>query len=44
MLHIRKIDDNLKNLHDEEVKNINFSEFSKSIREEQNHRTLAKLM
>ena len=45
MLHIPKIDDYLKILTDEEVKDfvaINFSEYFKSIREEQNLRKVAK--
>ena len=45
MLYIPKIDDYLKTLSDEEVKNfvaINFSEYFKSIREKQNRRKAAK--
>ena len=45
MLHIPKIDDYLKILTDEEVTGfvaINFSEYFKSIREEQNLRKVAK--
>ena len=45
MLYIPKIDDYLKILTDEEVKNfvvINFSEYFKSLREEQNLRKVAK--
>ena len=45
MLYIRKIDDYLKTLTDEEVKDfaaINFSEYFKSIREEPNLRKIAK--
>ena len=45
MLHIPKIDDYLEILTDEEVKDfagINFSEYFKSIREEQNLRKVAK--
>ena len=45
MLHIPKIDDYLKLLTDEEVKDFvatNFSEYFKSIREEQNLRKVAK--
>ena len=47
MLHIPKIDDYLKILTDEEVTGfvaINFSEYFKSIREEQNLRKVAKLL
>ena len=47
MLHIPKIDDYLEILTDEEVKDfvaINFSEYFKSIREEQNLRKVAKLL
>ena len=47
MLYIPKIDDYLKILTDEEVKDfvaINFSEYFKSIREEQNLRKVAKLL
>ena len=47
ILYIPKIDDNLKILNDEEVKDfvaINFSEYFKSIREEQNLRKVAKLL
>ena len=47
MLYIPKIDDYLKLLTDEEVKDfmaINFSEYFKSIREEQNLRKVAKLL
>ena len=47
MLHIPKIHDYLKILTDEEVKDcvaINFSEYFKSIREEQNHRKVPKLL
>ena len=45
MLYIPKIDDYLKILTDEEVKNfvaITFSEYFKSIREEENLRKVAK--
>ena len=45
MLYISNIDDYLKTLTDEEVKDflaINFSEYFKSIREEQNLRKVAK--
>ena len=45
MLHIPKIDDYLKLLTDEEVKDFvatNFSEYFKSIREEQNLRKVTK--
>ena len=45
MLHIQKINDYLKLLTDEEVKDfaaINFSEYFKYIREEQNFRQVAK--
>ena len=45
MLYVPKIDDYLKVLTDEEVKNfvaINFSEYFKSIKEEQNIRKVAK--
>ena len=45
MLYIPKIDDYLKILTDEEVEDfvaINFSEYFKSIREEQNLRKVAK--
>ena len=45
MLYIPKIDDYLKILTDEEVKDfvaINFSEYFQSIREEQNLRKVAK--
>ena len=45
MLYIRKIDDYLKTLTDEEVKDfaaIHFGEYFKSIREEQNLRKIAK--
>ena len=45
MLYIPKIDDYLKILTDEEVKNfvaINFSEYFKSLREEKNLRKVAK--
>ena len=45
MLYIPKIDDYLKILTDEQVKDfvaINFSEYFKSIREEQNLRKVAK--
>ena len=47
MLHIPKIDDFLKILTDEEVKDfvvINFSEYLKPVREEQNLREVAKLL
>ena len=47
MLYIPKIDDYLKILTDEEVKNflaINFSEYFKSIKEEQNLRKVAELL
>ena len=47
MLHIPKIDDFLKILTDEEVKDfvvINFSEYLKAVREEQNLREVAKLL
>ena len=47
MLHIPKIDDYLKILTDEEVTGfvaINFSEYFKSIREEQNLRKVATLL
>ena len=47
MLYIPKIDDYLEILTDEEVKDfvaINFSEYFKSIREEQNLRKVAKLL
>ena len=47
MLHIPKIDDYLKLLTDEEVKDFvatNFSEYFKSIREEQNLTKVAKLL
>ena len=47
MLYIPKIDDYLKILTDEEVEDfvaINFSEYFKSIREEQNLRKVAKLL
>ena len=46
MLHVPKIDDYLKILTDEEVKDfvaINFSKYFKSTREEQNLRKVAKL-
>ena len=45
MLYIPKIDDHLKILTDEEVEDfaaINFSEYFKSVREEQNLRKVAK--
>ena len=45
MLYVPKIDDYLKVLTDEEVKDfvaINFSEYFKSIKEEQNIRKVAK--
>ena len=45
MLYIPKIDDHLKFLTDEEVEDfaaINFSEYFKSVREEQNLRKVAK--
>ena len=45
MLYIPKINDYLKNLTDENLKDfvvINFSEYFKSIREEQNLRKVAK--
>ena len=45
MLHIPKIDDYLEILTDEEVKDfvaINFSEYFKSVREEQNLRKVVK--
>ena len=45
MLYVPKIDDYLKVLPDEEVKDfvaINFSEYFKSIKEEQNIRKVAK--
>ena len=47
MLYIPKIDDCLKILTDEEVKDfvaITFSEYSKSIRQEKNLRKVAKLL
>ena len=47
MLYIPKIDDYLKIVTDDEVKDfvaINFSEYFKSIREEQNLRKVAKLL
>ena len=47
MLYIPKIDDYLKTLTDEEVKDfeaINFNEYFKSIREEKNLRKVAKLL
>ena len=47
MLYIPKIDDYLKVLTDEEVKDfiaINFRKYFKSIREEQNLRKVAKLL
>ena len=47
MLHIPKIDDFLKILTDEEVKDfvvINFSEYLKAVREEENLREVAKLL
>ena len=47
MLYILKIDDYLKILTDEEVKDfvaINFSEYFKSIKEEQNLRKVAKFL
>ena len=47
MLHIPKIDDFLKILTDEEVKDfvvINFSDYLKAVREEQNLREVAKLL
>ena len=47
MLHIRKIDDYLKILTDEEMIDfgaINFSEYFESIREEQNLRKDAKYL
>ena len=47
MLYIAKIDDYLEILIDEEVKNvvaIDFSEYFKSVREEQNFRKVAKLL
>ena len=47
MLHVPKIDEHLKALTDDEVKDfasINFSEYFKSIREEQNLTQVAKLI